>query len=166
MYSDRWSARVQTTSVAFDQVETLLGQGTVGLELAEAFVKRGAEVTVVERHPHVMGRLDADMGTLVTEACRKEGITVYVSEQVEGIEPLCLGPGDVTGRGTAFRISIFVVFDEGLPVRVTGPFDRVSNLLSGECHGFSLLFTRLDQADWRQRYPVHRAACPSSLARR
>jgi NADPH-dependent 2,4-dienoyl-CoA reductase/sulfur reductase-like enzyme len=66
---------------------TVIGGGYIGLELAEAFVKRGVKVTVVERSPQLMGRLDPDMGVLVSDACRKEGITVHVSEQVEGIEP-------------------------------------------------------------------------------
>jgi hypothetical protein len=29
-----------------------------------------------------------------------------------------------------------VVLDERLPVRITGTFNRLSNLRSGECHGF------------------------------
>jgi hypothetical protein len=50
-------------------------------------------------------------------------------------------------------------------VRVTRPFDRVSNLFPGECHGFSLLFTPLDQADCRgvlRRGTREKSGCPSS----
>jgi hypothetical protein len=68
---------------------------------------------------------------------------VGIVAQAEGIQPLSLGPGDVTGRGRALGVSVCVVPDEGLPVSVTRPFDRVSNLSPGECHGFSLLFARL-----------------------
>jgi NADPH-dependent 2,4-dienoyl-CoA reductase/sulfur reductase-like enzyme len=64
----------------------VIGGGYVGLELAEAFVKRRAHVTIVERGPQLMGRLDPDMGSLVTAACRKEGITVRLDEQAEAIE--------------------------------------------------------------------------------
>jgi NADPH-dependent 2,4-dienoyl-CoA reductase/sulfur reductase-like enzyme len=63
----------------------VVGGGYIGLELAEAFVKRHAEVTVIERAPQLMGRLEPDMGALVTAACRKEGITVLLDEQVESI---------------------------------------------------------------------------------
>jgi NADPH-dependent 2,4-dienoyl-CoA reductase/sulfur reductase-like enzyme len=66
---------------------TLIGGGYIGLELAEAFVRRGVKVTVVEQLPQLMGRLDPDMGAMVSDACRKEGMTVYVGEAVEGIEP-------------------------------------------------------------------------------
>jgi NADPH-dependent 2,4-dienoyl-CoA reductase/sulfur reductase-like enzyme len=64
----------------------VVGGGYIGLELAEAFVKRHAEVTVIERAPQLMSRLEPDMGALVTAACRKEGITVLLEEQVESIE--------------------------------------------------------------------------------
>ncbi|MGH9115212.1 MAG: FAD-dependent oxidoreductase, partial [Acidimicrobiales bacterium] len=61
------------------------GSGYVGLELAEAFVERGASVTVVEAGPEVMGTLDPDMGAIVASAMRQMGITVRVGERVESI---------------------------------------------------------------------------------
>jgi NADPH-dependent 2,4-dienoyl-CoA reductase/sulfur reductase-like enzyme len=64
----------------------VVGGGYIGLELAEAFVKRRAHVTVVDQGPQLMGTLDPDMGALVTAACRKEGITVLLEERVEAIE--------------------------------------------------------------------------------
>jgi NADPH-dependent 2,4-dienoyl-CoA reductase/sulfur reductase-like enzyme len=64
----------------------VIGGSYIGLELAEAFVKRGAKVTLIERGPQLLPRLDPDMGVLVTEAARKEGIIVLVEEHVEGIE--------------------------------------------------------------------------------
>jgi NADPH-dependent 2,4-dienoyl-CoA reductase/sulfur reductase-like enzyme len=66
----------------------VIGGGYIGLELAEAFIKRGAQVTVIERGAEVMGRtLDPDMGALVCTAMRRQGIAVYTDEQVVGIEP-------------------------------------------------------------------------------
>lgn len=65
----------------------VIGGGYIGLELAEAFVKRQSTVTVVEQRDEVMGTLDADMGTLVNAAMRQHGITVYTGERVTAIEP-------------------------------------------------------------------------------
>ncbi len=66
----------------------VVGGGYIGLELAEAFIKRGGQVTVIERGPEVMGRtLDPDMGAVVCTAMRRQGITVYTDEKVVGIEP-------------------------------------------------------------------------------
>jgi len=64
----------------------VLGGGYIGLELAEAFVKRGVPVTVVERGPQLLGQIDPDMGALVSDACRRHGITVLCREEVVGIE--------------------------------------------------------------------------------
>src|SRR5689334_17992647 len=77
---------------------------------------------------------------------------VGVVAQAEVVQPLCLGPTDVTGRGIALRVDVCVVLDEGLPVLITRPFDRISNLLPSECHRLRLLFTRLDYAGWCQGY--------------
>jgi NADPH-dependent 2,4-dienoyl-CoA reductase/sulfur reductase-like enzyme len=66
----------------------VVGGGYIGLELAEAFIKRGGQVTVIERGPEVMSRtLDPDMGAVVCTAMRRQGITVHTDEKVVGIEP-------------------------------------------------------------------------------
>jgi hypothetical protein len=76
---------------------------------------------------------DADCGGNLLDPALHQ-LEVGVVAQPEGVQSLSLGPGDVTGRWTALGVSVFVVTDEGLPVRVTRPFDRLSNLLPGECH--------------------------------
>lgn len=63
----------------------VLGSGYVGLELAEAFVLRGASVTVVEPGPDVMAGLDPDMAPLVARAMRQAGITVRAGEQIQEV---------------------------------------------------------------------------------
>jgi hypothetical protein len=59
---------------------------------------------------------------------------VGVVAQAEFVQPLGLRLGDVAGRRTALGVRVFVVPDEGLPVLVARPLDRVSNLLPGERH--------------------------------
>src|SRR4051794_28766378 len=78
---------------------------------------------------------------------------VGVVAQAKVVQSCSLGPGDVTGRRIALRVRVCVMPVERLPVLVTGPFERLSKLLPGECHGFSFLFASLDQGHWRQRYP-------------
>ena len=66
----------------------VVGGGYIGLEMAEAFLQRGwKHVTVVERAAEVMGTLDPDMGALVSEAMRAEGIDVRCDTAVTGFEP-------------------------------------------------------------------------------
>jgi NADPH-dependent 2,4-dienoyl-CoA reductase/sulfur reductase-like enzyme len=64
----------------------VVGGGYIGLEIAEAFVKRASKVTVVERGQEVMGTLDPDMGAMVSEAMRREGIDVQCDTAVTGFE--------------------------------------------------------------------------------
>ena len=60
----------------------VVGGGYIGLEMAEAFVVRGMNVTLVEAGPQPMGTLDPDMGELVSDAMRKMGIEVFTEESV------------------------------------------------------------------------------------
>ncbi|MBW3615854.1 MAG: FAD-dependent oxidoreductase [Actinobacteria bacterium] len=64
----------------------VVGAGYIGLEMAEAFVKRGAAVTVVTDLPQPMATLDEDMGALVADAMRAQGIDLRVGEPVEGFD--------------------------------------------------------------------------------
>ncbi len=63
----------------------VVGGGYIGLEMAEAFVQRGATVTVVEQAPEVMRTLDADMGALVRAAMERQGVEVRVGVGVESV---------------------------------------------------------------------------------
>jgi NADPH-dependent 2,4-dienoyl-CoA reductase/sulfur reductase-like enzyme len=64
----------------------VVGGGYIGLELAEAFVERRAQVTVVEHRPHVMSTLDADMAVPIEESMRKLGIDVRLGTAVTGFD--------------------------------------------------------------------------------
>jgi NADPH-dependent 2,4-dienoyl-CoA reductase/sulfur reductase-like enzyme len=63
----------------------VVGGGYIGLEIAEAFVRRGCTVTVVERAKEVMGTLDPDMGALVSSAMRRHGVDVRCGATVREI---------------------------------------------------------------------------------
>jgi NADPH-dependent 2,4-dienoyl-CoA reductase/sulfur reductase-like enzyme len=62
----------------------VVGGGYIGLEMAEAFVRRGARVTVLERGPEVMRTLDPDMGALVSAAMRRHGVDVRCGTATTG----------------------------------------------------------------------------------
>jgi NADPH-dependent 2,4-dienoyl-CoA reductase/sulfur reductase-like enzyme/rhodanese-related sulfurtransferase len=64
----------------------IIGSGYIGLEMAEAFVKRGMKVTVVEMLPQVLPRmLDPEMAAFVTKHMRAKGVDVRLNEQVAKI---------------------------------------------------------------------------------
>jgi len=64
----------------------VVGGGYIGLEMAEAFVRQGLQVALVERAPEVMGTLDPDMGKLVSDALREIGVDLFLEESFEAFE--------------------------------------------------------------------------------
>ena len=64
----------------------VVGGGYIGLEMAEALVRKGLQVSLVERGEQVMGTLDPDMGVLVSDALREIGVTLYLQESLTGYE--------------------------------------------------------------------------------
>ena len=64
----------------------IIGGGYIGLEMAEALVRRGMDVSLVERAPQVMVTLDPDMGALVSEALMAVGVKLYREESLQGFD--------------------------------------------------------------------------------
>ncbi|WP_431986710.1 FAD-dependent oxidoreductase [Streptomyces griseoflavus] len=60
----------------------VIGAGYIGVEMAEAMIKRGYEVTVVNRGKEPMATLDPDMGRLVHQAMEGMGITMVNDAEV------------------------------------------------------------------------------------
>ncbi|MYR92418.1 FAD-dependent oxidoreductase [Streptomyces sp. SID8374] len=63
----------------------VVGAGYIGVEMAEAMLKRGFEVTVLNRGEQPMATLDPDMGELVHEAMDGLGITTVNGASVTKI---------------------------------------------------------------------------------
>jgi NADPH-dependent 2,4-dienoyl-CoA reductase/sulfur reductase-like enzyme len=64
----------------------VVGGGYIGLEMAEAMVNRGLEVTVLTRSAEPMATLDPDMGRLVHDAMERMGIDVRTSIVLRGFD--------------------------------------------------------------------------------
>lgn len=64
----------------------VVGGGYIGLEMAEALVRRNLEVSLVQRDEQVMTTLDADMGALVSQALRDIGVKLYLAEEFKAFE--------------------------------------------------------------------------------
>ena len=65
----------------------VVGGGYIGLEMAEAFIRWGAQVTLVEGSDQLMGTLDADMAARLVGPLRGLGVDVRLGTQVAGFEP-------------------------------------------------------------------------------
>lgn len=109
----------------------VVGGGYIGLEMAEAMVERGLEVSLVELGPQPMATLDPDMGKFVTEALEGLGISVYTSEGVTSFESersfvtavqttQRLLPADIVVLGLGARPNSELAVAAGIPIGPTG----------------------------------------------
>lgn len=66
---------------ALPQRLVVLGGGPIGCELAQAFARLGAQVTLVQRDARLMPREDSDAATLVEAALRDDGVRVLTGHE-------------------------------------------------------------------------------------
>src|SRR5215471_10047113 len=82
----------------------VLGGGYVGLEFAQAFVRFGSRVTVLERGAQLLPREDKDVAFALLEFVRLDGIDVRLNVevvQVEGSSGNSVGVSLATSTGTS-----------------------------------------------------------------
>ena len=65
----------------------VVGAGFIGLELAENFVKRGVETTVVELQTQVLPPLDPEMTVPIVEALTSRGVRVILDDSADAFAP-------------------------------------------------------------------------------
>jgi NADPH-dependent 2,4-dienoyl-CoA reductase/sulfur reductase-like enzyme len=106
----------------------VVGGGYIGVEMAEAMVRRGMQVSVVDKAPQPMTTLDPDMGALVRTAMEGMGITLRTSTRVEGFVAGADGrvravalpgeelPADVVVLGTGVAPNTALAREAGLPL--------------------------------------------------
>jgi len=71
----------------------VLGGGYVGLEFAAMYAAYGSKVTVVERHPEILGGEDDDVAEVARELLTEAGVEFVTSAQVTRVED---GAGEST----------------------------------------------------------------------
>ncbi|MFF5563963.1 FAD-dependent oxidoreductase [Streptomyces sp. NPDC012623] len=82
---DDGQALLDTLAATEGRHAVVVGAGYIGVEMAEALLKRGYEVTVLHRGEQPMATLDPDMGRLVHEAMDGLGITTVGGAAVTAI---------------------------------------------------------------------------------
>jgi NADPH-dependent 2,4-dienoyl-CoA reductase/sulfur reductase-like enzyme len=111
----------------------VVGGGYVGLEMAEALVRRGLEVALVDRTEQPMAStLDLDMGDLVADALRSVGVTLHLGEAVDGFE---VDNGSVRAVHTANRLLPADIVVLGLGVRPNVALARDAGIAIGNKGG-------------------------------
>lgn len=86
----------------------IVGSGLIGIEMTEAFKKRGISVTLIERSDHVLPNiLDNDMAQIVEEELKNNGINVLLKEKVEEITILSKSNDFTTNKNNDNNNEIF-----------------------------------------------------------
>jgi len=107
----------------------VVGGGYIGLEMAEALVRRGLEVSLIDRSSQVMGTLDEDMGALVSQALRDSGVTLHLEEELRSFQT---ADGKVTGIVTDKRTLPADMVILGLGVRPNTALAKAAGIPLGE----------------------------------
>ena len=110
----------------------VVGAGYIGIEMAEACVRRGLQVTVVDQAPAPMGTLDPDLGAHIEEAMTSMGMEVVMNAGVTAFETDAAGrvravlaagrtfPADVVVLGLGVYPRSALAGDAGLPLGESG----------------------------------------------
>jgi pyruvate/2-oxoglutarate dehydrogenase complex dihydrolipoamide dehydrogenase (E3) component len=62
----------------------VIGGGPIGCELAQAFVRMGSEVTILQRGAHILPREDAETAEIVYKALVRDGIALRLKAKILG----------------------------------------------------------------------------------
>ncbi len=123
---------LDTLSATRGRRAVVVGAGYIGVEMAEAMINRGYEVTVVNRGSEPMATLDPDMGRLVHRAMEGLGITMVNDAEVTKI--LTGEDGRVRAVGTQDAEYPADVVVLGIGVRPETDLARAAGLPVGD-HG-------------------------------
>jgi NADPH-dependent 2,4-dienoyl-CoA reductase/sulfur reductase-like enzyme len=130
------AAEVERLLVAGARRAVVVGAGYIGLEVAEGLLKRGLQVTVVERLDAPMGAvLDADMATDVAGAMRAAGIDLRLGTAVTGFTVV---DGRVAAVETAAGAVVADIVVIGLGVRSNAELARAAGIGVGESGGIQV----------------------------
>jgi len=64
----------------------VLGGGYIGLEFGQMFRRFGAEVTIIDRGAHILGREDADVAEALQDILREDGIRILNETSMTAVE--------------------------------------------------------------------------------
>jgi pyruvate/2-oxoglutarate dehydrogenase complex dihydrolipoamide dehydrogenase (E3) component len=90
---DFWTNREAIEAAELPRSLVVLGAGPVGLELAQAFHRLGAAVTLVEVGEHALPMEEPEQGAAMDEVVRAEGMTLHAGVSAASVKPRNGGVG-------------------------------------------------------------------------
>ncbi|MFE5458569.1 FAD-dependent oxidoreductase [Nocardia sp. NPDC056564] len=130
---DDGQALIDTLEHTEGKRAVVVGAGYIGVEMAEALIQRGYDVTMLHRGPEPMSTMDPDMGALVRDAMCGMGIEVVGNAEVTEIRT---GDGGrvraVVADGVEYAADVVVL---GIGVRPDTELASAAGLPLGEYGG-------------------------------
>ena len=126
------ATHVQEALARGPQEAVVVGAGYIGIEMAEALLRRGLKVTVVDAGPEPMGTLDRELGALVREAMATMGLLMRSETKVTGFDTDADGhvtgvrtdggtePAELVILGIGVRPEVTLAEDAGLTIGDAG----------------------------------------------
>jgi NADPH-dependent 2,4-dienoyl-CoA reductase/sulfur reductase-like enzyme len=106
----------------------IVGAGYIGLELAEAFVRRGLHTTIIESSDKVMSTLEGSLRDRVVEELRAHGVEVIFGERAVAFEGGAQIKRVLTDQGRAVEAQIVCI---GVGVRANAALAAEAGLEIG-----------------------------------
>ncbi|MRH92990.1 flavoprotein oxidoreductase [Nocardia sp. SYP-A9097] len=126
---DDGQALIESLQASPGRRAVVVGAGYIGVEMAEALINRGYDVTMINRGPQPMATLDPDMGALIRKSMEGLGIRVLCTAELSKV--LTDDTGRVRAVATAeaeFPADVVVL---GIGVRPTTELARAAGLPLG-----------------------------------
>ncbi|WP_109489090.1 FAD-dependent oxidoreductase [Occallatibacter savannae] len=105
----------------------VIGGGFIGLEMAEAFHRRGMHVTIIERFPHILPLLDSDMAADLQNHLYGRGLDLKTSAEAraltaQGVELAdgSLIPAELILLSVGVKADVGLAREAGIEIGVTG----------------------------------------------
>lgn len=130
---DDGQALIDTLDHTEGKRAVVVGAGYIGVEMAEALIQRGYDVTMVHRGPQPMSTMDPDMGALVRDAMCGMGIKVFGNAEVTELRTDEQGRVSAVVTDSAEYPADVVVL--GIGVRPDTELARAAGLPLGEYGG-------------------------------
>jgi pyruvate/2-oxoglutarate dehydrogenase complex dihydrolipoamide dehydrogenase (E3) component len=92
-----WSSREATSATAVPESLAVVGGGAVGCELAQAYARLGAQVTLVQTGEHLLPRVDPEAADVLAAAFEDEGIELRYGAKATRVEG---------GDGAPYRLEL------------------------------------------------------------
>lgn len=113
----------------------IVGAGYIGIEVAEALLRRGIDVTMIDRAEQPMITLDAPSGALVADALRSRGVELVLNAEISGIIERSGAVSAVATAHSEYPADLAII---GLGVRPEVGLARAAGLRIGDAGAISV----------------------------